>query len=181
MSSISAVLIPFIGGLIVGSLLVWLLLPARRNQQRLEAEKQKALQELANYRKDVDSHFLKTAELVNNMTSAYRAVHEQLTVGAETLCSEENRLRVLSQTALANGIIDHSEAETYLERPLDYAPESQGTLSEDFGLKNASTTHTIPASATSDIEAPRDYAAGCTDQGCSTTDEPIEENTQKPA
>lgn len=177
MSSLSAVLVPFLGGLIVGSLLVWLLLPSRRNRQRLEQEKQKALQELADYRKGVDSHFLKTAELVNNMTNAYRAVHEQLTEGAKTLCSDENRLRVLSQTALTDNIIE-TDANAWLTQPLDYAPESQGTLSEDFGLKNAPPKVT-PRSKTDDLEAPRDYADGCTDQGCSTTDDSVEEEPKK--
>lgn len=50
-------------------------------QQKLEESQE----QLNKYQKDVDSHFQKTAELVNNLTESYRAVHEHLSQGAQKL------------------------------------------------------------------------------------------------
>jgi uncharacterized membrane-anchored protein YhcB (DUF1043 family) len=166
MSSFAHTLITFLGGLIVGGLLVWLLLPARRNLRRLEQEKLKAEDELKNYRADVDRHFVRTAELVNDMTQAYRAVHEQLAQGAVALCSEDSKRLVMSKTLPSLVALEGGEGNVYdVKQPLDYAPSSQGTLAEDFGLKQRPTT----TGATTN--APRDYAEGCEDQGCSTVDD----------
>ncbi len=50
-------------------------------QQKLEESQD----QLDQYRKDVDKHFQTTAELVNNLTQSYRAVHEHLSQGAQKL------------------------------------------------------------------------------------------------
>ncbi len=168
MNTLIAALIPFIAGLLIGGLLVWLLMPARRNRQRLEHETAEAKQALASYQNEVDRHFVTTARLVDDMTQAYRRVHEQLATGADALCSEESRQLVAEQnTLLHNG--NESEADHAPSRPLDYAPSSQGTLSEDFGL-TPETDDDTPTQDTAPVGAPRDYAEGCSDQGCSPTD-----------
>jgi uncharacterized membrane-anchored protein YhcB (DUF1043 family) len=166
MSSFSHTLIPFIAGLIIGGLAIWLLLPTRRNLQRLEQEKKKAEDALATYRKEVDNHFVRTAELVNNMTQAYRAVHEQLAEGAQALCSEDSKQLVMSKTLLTLTATQVSaEEKPHIKQPLDYAPSSKGTLSEDFGFKKK--TFSSDTSGHAGPNAPRDYAEGCADQGCS--------------
>lgn len=167
MSGFAHTLIPFIGGLIVGGLLVWWLLPVRRNLHRLEEEKEKVMQELASYRSNVDQHFEQTAELVSNMTQAFRNVHERLAEDARSLCSEEGRRAVLSKTLTTLATLETPEEPARLaQQPLDYAPQSQGTLAEDFGLKRKNSEPVGPWRT-----PPRDYAEGCTDQGCSTLDD----------
>lgn len=157
MSSIADTLIPFIGGLIIGGLLVWLLLPARRHQGKVEKEKRQAAKELAAYKQQVDAHFVRTAELVNNMTQSYRAIHDQLSQGVEQLCSDDSKQRFHAErlTSLASEP-DNSAAQPSLQQPLDYAPKSQGTLAEDFGLKKSQAAQPIDPTA---IKPPRDYAA----------------------
>lgn len=168
MSGFAHTLITFLGGMMIGGLLVWLLLPARRNLRRLEQEKLKAEEALKDYRSDVDRHFVRTAELVNDMTQAYRSVHEQLAQGARALCSEDSRRQVLSKTLPSLMALEAHEGQVYdVKQPLDYAPSSQGTLSEDFGLK----PKPAPTSTSASSNAPRDYADGCEDQGCSTVDD----------
>lgn len=154
MNQFADMLIPFIAGLLVGGLLVWLLLPSRRNHQKLEQQASNAQEELGNYRQQVDQHFTRTAELVNKMTQAYREVHEELVEGAGSLCSEEGKQRLADQSLLMTAD-DHKsllEAKS-AARPLDYAPQSQGTLAEDFGLESGNVNK-----ATGDSKAPRDYA-----------------------
>lgn len=158
MDNLIATLIPFIGGLIVGGLLVWLLWPARRNLGRLEDEKAKAEKALADYKHKVDHHFMRTAERIDELTAAYRAVHEELADGAQALCSEESRRKVMDKSLAS---LSSKEDSLPLQRPLDYAPKSQGTLSEGYGLDKDAARAT----------APRDYAEGCTDQGCSTVED----------
>lgn len=70
-------------------------------QQKLEESQD----QLDQYRKDVDRHFQTTAELVNNLTQSYRAVHEHLSQGAQKLTShtssntlESTQFKALSDT-----------------------------------------------------------------------------------
>ena len=119
MSSFAHTLITLIGGGLIGGLLVWLLLPARRNLHRLEQEKEQAQAELRDYRNEVDRHFVRTAELVNDMTQAYRAVHEQLAQGAVTLCSEDSKRLVISKTQTALSTLADNSKVYDVKQPLD--------------------------------------------------------------
>lgn len=167
MSGIAHTLLPFLGGLIIGALLVWWLLPVRRDLHRLEQEKEAAEQKLLRFRGEVDGHFEHTAELVDDLTQALHAVQEQLLQGAETLCSDDTHQVIKEQLAtLQSPAAERAATPATLRQPLDYAPGGEGgTLAEDFGLKRPVMPST-PAP-----NAPRDYAEGCTDQGCSTVDD----------
>ena len=165
MGSLVHSVIPFLGGLIIGGLLVWLLSPALRNLRRLEEEKEKAEQALKDYRAEVDQHFLRTADTLSDLTQAYRTLHEQLTQGAEALCSEDSKREVMSKTVSSLVAVVNPEGGDFLtQQPLDYAPESQGTLAEDYGFRKQAPAST---SRNSQNRATRDYAEGCDDQGCS--------------
>ncbi len=77
----------FAAGVVVGAGLLFWLLPARRQAGQLIRDRDEARQALNHYRDKVDDHFLQTADLVNDMTQAYRSVHEHLSKGAQVLCS----------------------------------------------------------------------------------------------
>jgi len=62
---------------------------AVRNSKRLDADLKRVRAEHDNYKKDVTRHFEKTSELVNVMTTSYRAVYEHLAAGAQNLCDEQ--------------------------------------------------------------------------------------------
>ena len=197
MDSLTATILVFVVGLVVGGVLATLLSPARRNNKRLEQERDEALSALSSHRAEVDNHFLRTAELVNNMTAAYREVHEHLSEGARVLCSETGR-RLAAAKSL-DSLPGTRETESGpVEQPLDYAPSAQGTLSEDFGLKGEDAFHADgPFTPVDDLlkpkkpaeepmedplTPPRDYAEGCEDQGCSNSDmEDTESETKKTA
>lgn len=168
MEQFTGTLLVFLAGLLVGAVCAWLLLPARRQQQHIKRERDDALEALKRYRDDVDHHFLRTAELVNTLNDAYLDVHQQLAVGARTLCSEQGRRLAAAQNK--DMLRDDSDTGRAVHAPLDYAPSQKGTLAEDFGLRKTETPADAGASQadadSAELEPPRDYAEGCDAQGC---------------
>lgn len=186
MEDLAPTILPLLVGLVIGAALALLLSPARRNHRRMSRERDEALANLQRYREEVDQHFTRTAELVNNMTASYRAVHEHLSGGARSLCSENGRRLAAARSldSLPGGARDEPIPGGSVSQPLDYAPSVQGTLSEDFGLNKKTLEPEGPFSPVDDLtetaqvseeeivtEPPRDYAEGCQDQGCSNPDE----------
>lgn len=89
-----------------------------------------------NYRRDVEMHFDKTAELLGQLLGNYREVHNHLAHGAECLCPDANIRRL--QNLPDERLIEQQVAPT-LEAPRDYAPRAasggKGVLDEDFGIE----------------------------------------------
>ena len=83
--------IGFVAGAAVGIFTGWLLMRDHGSRLRIAQENRTLRHEMDRYRDRVDQHFTRTAELVNNMTQAYRAVHEELASGAQALCSEDTQ------------------------------------------------------------------------------------------
>ena len=159
MDTLTTHLLTFLAGLILGAGLLYWLMPARRQGSRLIRERDEARNALNQYRDRVDHHFLETADLVNELTQTYRSVHQHLSRGAQSLCSEAGRKK-----AAAKSLDAAHEPETPLSQPLDYAPKAQGTLSEDFGLgKKKADGPYSPVGRDEDepavvVAPPRDYA-----------------------
>ena len=158
MDTLTTHLLTFFAGLILGAGLLYWLMPARRQGSRLIRERDEARNALNQYRNQVDHHFLETADLVNELTQTYRSVHQHLSRGAQTLCSEPGRKK-----AAAKSLDAAFEPEAPLSQPLDYAPKAQGTLSEDFGLQKKADGPFSPVemgvdTAAAVVEPPRDYA-----------------------
>lgn len=151
----------FAAGVVAGAGLLFWLLPARRQAGQLIRDRDEARQALDQYRDKVDDHFLHTAELVNDLTQSYRAVHEHLSTGALELCSEIGHKRAAAKS------LDFTPGpgkDAPVAPPLDYAPSATGgTLSEDFGLRQHKQED---GEATPDtmVEPPRDYAEGCDEE-----------------
>lgn len=158
-------LLVFVIGAVAGAALVWVMLPARRQQRELMRERDEAREALKRYREEVDQHFLRTADSVNQLTSAYRAVHEQLAEGARKLCSEQGRRLALARSMDLLPGSDEQVGEE-VRAPLDYAPSHKGTLAEDYGRRDDSLAAYDHWEQSDDFQAPRDYAEGCQEQGC---------------
>lgn len=157
----------FVAGALVGALVLYFLLPARRQYGRLMRERNEAQKDLAQYRAEVDQHFVQTAELVNRLTDSYRQVHEHLSHGARDLCSESGR-RMAADASLNALPDDESLYEDSPGRgqPLDYAPSASGTLAEGYGLEEGSEAS---SGADESARPPLDYAAA--DENASARDE----------
>ncbi len=73
-------------GMIVGGFIGASSSKSAKEAKGLRSELDQAHDELGVYKEQVRQHFSRTSELVNNMTSSYRAVHEHLANSAQNLC-----------------------------------------------------------------------------------------------
>lgn len=161
----SATLVFLLGG-VAGAACIWLLMPARRQHRQLQRERDEARQALQRYREEVDQHFLRTADSISQLTSAYQAVHEQLADGARKLCTEQGRRLALARSLDLLPGSDEQVGEE-VRAPLDYAPSHKGTLAEDYGRRDDDLTAYDRWEQEDDsYQPPRDYADGCSEQGC---------------
>ena len=102
------------------------------------------------YQHAVTGHFAQTAQLVNNLTNAYREAHDHLQRGARDLCADNQRHANSNPANAFIGLEAPREAfphpamlndDKFLASvipPRDYAtksPDDKGTLDEEFGLK----------------------------------------------
>lgn len=122
-SSKIAFFLTFLLGAGIGALVVRFLLPNQQTK-RLEQQLQATEEKLARYQEEVHSHFVKTSDLINNLTATYRDLHEHLSVGAymlaqQSLPSEIAQLRTLHFPELAQ-----HEAQEVIEPHLPYTSVS---------------------------------------------------------
>ncbi len=104
--------------------------PAEQELQRLQLEQQV-------YRQRVTEHFTQTAELLSQLASNYRDVHNHLALGARDLCGADAIAR-LQPIGERSDAIEPAPAGLAVEPPRDYALRSDdgsGTLDEDYGLE----------------------------------------------
>ena len=170
MDSLLSNIFIFAAGALAGAALVWIFMPARRQHRALTQERDEARQALHRYREEVDQHFLRTADTVNQLTTAYKAVHEQLADGARKLCSEQGRRLALARSLDLLPDSDEQVGEE-VRAPLDYAPSHKGTLAENYGHADRDEALAAYDDWEQDKKGggyhpPRDYAEGCDEQGC---------------
>ncbi len=147
-------IICLIAGGAVGAAILFLFraqLMGRDIEQRLH-EAENSLQA---YQRDVAEHFTQTSELVNNLTQAYREVHEHLANGALKLATPAISRQIIDSAN--NNLSGETKAyinEQRIEPPRDWAPKapgSKGVLSEDYDLREDQNHSRIP------MESPDDF------------------------
>lgn len=149
---IAIAIIAFISGAILGVLIYRLVRNDASRSARVEQQMDDLQQKHTHYQAQVSDHFVQTAHLINRLNEDYRDIHNHLAQGATELCNEDsaNNLLNLSSEQPESPTLDHQEEiseieEIYAEPPRDYAPKStedQGTLSEEFGLKEKEKNNT---------------------------------------
>lgn len=126
-------------GLISGSLLTRLISPQSVRSRELKKKLLEKEEELKIYRRDVNEHFVKSAELLREMTRTQRETSEQLAGAAMRLASPEVS-RMVHDTAFDGLAIDtrfNFISSVPPEPPKDYAPSVPGgVLSESYGLSD---------------------------------------------
>ncbi len=136
-------------------------------QDELKKQLEAAHLELNGYKEQVNGHFARTAELVNNLTESYKDVHQHLASSAQQLCKDgvaAQSLEAAMQPRLAEeeteadiptitDAVPNAQASNIPEPPRDYAPkkdDEEGTLSETYGLQEkAEPVPQSPADLTS--------------------------------
>lgn len=113
---------------------------AERKYRDLALKLDQVTQDKKAYEDEVVEHFAETARLLNNLTDSYRAVHNHLAQGADSLCHGAGPV---SLERIENRR-DPAEIPVHLAQiqpPLDYAPKTspdeKGMLNEAFGLERA--------------------------------------------
>ena len=109
------------------------------------------------YQRDVAEHFAQTSELINNLTHAYREVHEHLASGALKLATPAISRQILdSANTNLSGNSKAYVAEQRIEPPRDWAPKApgaKGSLSEDYDLRDdVHNNPPIPAESADDYD-----------------------------
>lgn len=87
-----------------------------RRAEQLETELTDLRDQTSEYKQQVSQHFAKTADVVNAMTSNYRALYDQLIKGAEDLCGDH----------LASAKLDPSQVR-YIEHRHNINESKEGT------------------------------------------------------
>lgn len=72
-------------GLVIGGLIMYFARAGKASDHSAKALEKK----LENYQQDVEAHFSKTADLIDNLTNSYQEVFEHLSESAEKLLTEE--------------------------------------------------------------------------------------------
>jgi uncharacterized membrane-anchored protein YhcB (DUF1043 family) len=90
---------------------------------KLREELTELRERFSDYRDQVTQHFMRTSELVQEMTQSYRAVYEHLATGAQELC--EGEVETPSLDAPDKGLLvdgDHPQGEGYGDELLGDTP-----------------------------------------------------------
>ena len=73
-------------GAVLGSMVTYLMVARQGRTRQLQTELDQFKERFSDYRDQVTQHFMRTSELVQEMTQSYRAVYEHLALGAQNLC-----------------------------------------------------------------------------------------------
>ena len=124
-------------GLVAGYLIALRAAPSQQSQRQLEDNLNEMKQQQENYQHEVSEHFVETADLLNQLTTSYKDVHNHLAKGAQLLAGDNAKetLKTLEGDVEAPVIVNEGDTIT---PPLDYAPKTApnepGMLNEEFGL-----------------------------------------------
>lgn len=142
-----------ITGIVIGIVIIKFTHDDKKRIAVLEKQLHAAQKEIADYQEKVTQHFIHTAQLVNQLTDSYKAVHEHLAEGAQELSTGDPKLYLLQSTVIGH-TTENTKERSAAERPqyspimdndidAPYAPrdyatknnsDEEGTLSEDFGF-----------------------------------------------
>lgn len=125
-------------GLIAGFFIAQRTSPSQQSQRQMEQHLAELQQQQQDYQHEVTEHFTETAELLNQLTSSYRDVHNHLAKGAQRLAGDAARQSMKMIETEEHSGESNTEQEHPLTPPLDYAPKSgdqPGMLNEEYGLE----------------------------------------------
>jgi uncharacterized membrane-anchored protein YhcB (DUF1043 family) len=129
-------------GSVLGCIGAYLFLERYSQTAKLREELSELKGRLSDYRDHVTQHFVRTSELVQEMTESYRAVYEHLATGAQELCDgnvETPSLDTSDKDLLADDGLTHEER--YDDEPLGDTPRISDLKIKVESEKNQSRQH----------------------------------------
>jgi len=99
----------FLLGILMGSIATYLIVARNRKTHQLQLELNQLTERFTEYRDQVTQHFMRTSELVQEMTRSYRDVYEHLAAGAQNLCGDTDERWQLEHSNTGEQLADDSE------------------------------------------------------------------------
>ncbi|MBV1931574.1 MAG: DUF1043 family protein [Porticoccaceae bacterium] len=124
-------------GIILGVLLARVFSGPARQKRHVSEELRQNMESSASYRHEVTEHFVKTSELIKNLTGSYAELHQYLADSAGKLTTPETGRQLAEAGSVQlELILPTTNNGDQPQAPRDYAP-GNGVLSEDYGLGRA--------------------------------------------
>jgi uncharacterized membrane-anchored protein YhcB (DUF1043 family) len=135
-------IISLFAGVLIGALGYRLLSPSVKRIDEVESERDKAREEMANYKASVNQHFNKTSSLVNDLTQNYVKVYQHLADGAQSLGDigtlnnllEQGQGKVSIEVSGENPVAAVSPIETAVIFESPHPEEDADDLSSDLKI-----------------------------------------------
>jgi uncharacterized membrane-anchored protein YhcB (DUF1043 family) len=86
-------------GIVLGGMITYSLMTRNGRTRQLQLELNQLKENFQDYRDQVTHHFMRTSELVQEMTHSYRSVYEHLASGAQHLCANSGSTPLDHKTA----------------------------------------------------------------------------------
>jgi uncharacterized membrane-anchored protein YhcB (DUF1043 family) len=110
-------------GIMLGSIATYLLVARNRRTHQLQLELNQLTERFTDYRDQVTQHFMRTSELVQEMTRSYRDVYEHMASGAQHLCGDTEERWQLDHQETGEQLAEESARDSGLasaDEPDDY-------------------------------------------------------------
>ena len=101
-------------GILLGSIITYLLVARNRKTHELQLELNQLTERFTEYRDQVTQHYMRTSELVQEMTRSYRDVYEHLAAGAHNLCGDTDERWQLDHHATGEQLAGESDQDSGL-------------------------------------------------------------------
>lgn len=126
-------------GLTFGGVLAYLVFSRQGKQRKLQEELDQMKERFADYREQVTQHFMRTSDLVQEMTASYKNVYEHLATGAQYLCGGSTEIQQQrdadQQASLPENNPGHEEPEIALTDPDPLSPPHMVGMGVKIGKK----------------------------------------------
>ena len=116
-------------GLVIGGLFMYFAQADKQSETSVKAVEKK----LENYQQDVETHFAKTADLIDNLTGSYQEVFEHLSESAEKLLTEEQIKNQLNNRKSREVTIKYLKS----TESVDTLAENEEKINEDNTIDNS--------------------------------------------
>lgn len=128
------IILTFIVGCGVGALVYHLFNANTGENSDLKQRMNQKEMELVRLNENVSEHFARTDELLSGMEKNYQSLVSHLQSGADSFCDDASLYKRISKNSRSGKATSNSDDSSY-SAPMDYAPQSSGTLAENFGLE----------------------------------------------
>lgn len=160
-------IIAFTFGGIIGALIYSRFASNEQKTRELEKHLHDKQDELGQYQQEVREHFQETGDLLRQLATNYRDVHNHLAQGAELLCDDNTAGPMIKKLPEVSAI-EINETPESIQAPLDYAPKStpfdKSVLQEDYKLEKVSLSDSVTGEDVADLIAQEAATANSTEK-----------------